>query len=633
MNAHPCGVVTVDQGGMKENFLSETVNDPATLVELLRGRAWSQPERRVFTYLADGEEESDHLTYAELDRAAASIGALLQRHYRPGERALLLYQPGLDFVTAFLGCLYAGVVAAPVSPPHLARLNRALPKLQAIAADAEPAVVLTTTRLIAASEQIAEAAPVFKRTHWLATDGLDDLLGDGYLDLPLTGDTLAYLQYTSGSTAAPKGVMVTHGNLLHNLAYIAHGFKHTPDSALVSWLPAFHDMGLIYGMLQPIYLGSRCYVMPPAAFIQRPYRWLQAMSRYRATHSMAPNFAYDLCVRKVTETQRAALDLSGWQVAVNGAEPVRKETLDRFAEYFAPCGFRRSNFYPGYGLAEATLKVTGGRVSDEFMTCSVETAALEQHRVLECEPGSEGARTLVSCGRPMLDVKVAVIHPERLTRCAPDEVGEIWVSGPSCASGYWNRPVETQGVFRAYPLDGGGDLYLRTGDLGFLRDGELYITGRIKDLVIIGGANHYPQDIELTVGRSHPALRPNSCAAFSVEADGAERLVVAVEVERRLPPERMDAAAGGIERARLPMPDREELIRAIQQAVSEEHGLEVYRVVLLKAGDIPKTSSGKIQRQACRRSFLEQGLEEWACAGPAAAMRATPNWSLPQVTC
>jgi acyl-CoA synthetase (AMP-forming)/AMP-acid ligase II len=543
-----------------------------------------------------------------------------------------LYQPGLDFVTAFLGCLYAGVVATPVSPPHLARLNRALPKLQAIAADAEPVVVLTTTRLIAASEQIAEVAPVFKRTHWLATDGLDDPLGGGYLDLSLTSGTLAYLQYTSGSTAAPKGVMVTHGNLLHNLAYIAHGFMHTPDGALVSWLPAFHDMGLVYGALLPIYMGFRCYIMPAAAFIQRPYRWLQAISRYRATHSVAPNFAYDLCVRKVTETQRATLDFGSWQVAVSGAEQVRKETLDRFAEYFAPCGFRRRNFYPGYGLAEATLKVTGGRVSDEFMTCTVETAALEQHRVLECEPGGEGARTLVSCGRPMFDVKVAIVHPERLTLCAPDEVGEIWVSSPGCASGYWNRPVETQGIFHAYPLDGEGVFYLRTGDLGFLRDGELYVTGRIKDLIIIGGANHYPQDIELTAERSHPALRPNGCAAFSVEVGGAERLVVAVEVARRRPPERADAAAGGVERAQPQMPDREELIKAIQRAVAEEHELEVYRVVLLKAGSIPKTSSGKIQRQACRRSFLEQGLEEWARAEPAAAISPTLGWTLPQVT-
>jgi acyl-CoA synthetase (AMP-forming)/AMP-acid ligase II len=588
---------------------------PTTLVELFRRRAARQPARRVLTYLLNGEEETSALTCAELDRAAAAIGALLQAHCQPGDRALLLYQPGLEFVAAFLGCLYAGVIAVPVSPPHLARLNRTLPKLQAIAADAQPAVVLTTAKMLAAAERMAQEASVFKHLRWLATDELDDQLGGNYAEVPLTSETLAFLQYTSGSTAAPKGVMVTHGNLLHNSAYLAHGFMHTPDSVLVTWLPTFHDMGLIYGMLQPLYTGFRCYVMPPAAFIQRPYRWLQAVSRYGATHSVAPNFAYDLCTRKVTGAQRATLDLSSWRVAVNGAEPIRKETLDRFAEHFAPCGFRRSSFYPGYGLAEATLKVTGGRVSKEFIACAVEATALEQHRVVERAPGDEGARLLVSCGQPMLDVTVAIVHPERLTRCATDEVGEIWVSGPSVTRGYWDRPTETQQVFHAHLADDAGGVYLRTGDLGFLKDGELYVTGRIKDLIIIGGANHYPQDIELTAERSHAALRPGSCAAFSVEEGRAERLVVTAEVERHY--RSGGATAEEVERERLPTPEKEELVRAIHRAVAEEHELEVYRVVLLKAGTIPKTSSGKIQRQACRRRFLENELEEWAGVTPA----------------
>jgi acyl-CoA synthetase (AMP-forming)/AMP-acid ligase II len=602
----------------KANTFSDAVGGPITLVALLRKRAASQPSRRVFTYLLNGEEETTELTYAELDRAAAAIGAWLQRHFAPGERALLLYPPGLEFIAAFMGCLYAGVVAVPVSPPHLARLNRTLPKLQAIATDARPSVVLTTAKLLAAADQIAQEAPVFKPLRWLATDELAEQGGADLLEVPLTNETLAFLQYTSGSTAAPKGVMVTHGNLLHNSSYLAHGFMHTSDSVLVTWLPAFHDMGLIYGMLQPIYTGFRCYVMPPAAFIQRPYRWLQAMSRYRATHSVAPNFAYDLCARKVTEAQRATLDLSNWRVAVNGAEPIRQETLNHFADCFAPCGFRRSTFYPGYGLAEATLKVTGGRISEEFVTCSAAAAALEQHRLEECAPGVVDARRLVSCGRPMLDVRVACIHPERLTQCAPDEVGEIWVSGPSVARGYWNRPAETQQVFHAYPRDNAGVSYLRTGDLGFLKDGELYVTGRIKDLIIIGGANHYPQDIELTLERSHPVLRPGNCAAFSIEAEGAERLVVAAEVERHIRPAHAGAhgVAGG--RTRLPQPDRDEIVRAIQRAVAEDHELEVYRVVLLKAGTIPKTSSGKIQRQACRRRYLAAELEEWTAAALAA---------------
>jgi acyl-CoA synthetase (AMP-forming)/AMP-acid ligase II len=591
---------------------------PATLVELFRARADEQPQLRVLTYLRDGEEEQASLTYAELDGAARSIAALLQRHCRPGDRALLLYPPGLEFVTAFLGCLYAGVMAVPAYPPRAARLQRTLPKLQAISDDARPAVVLTTAEVSAAVGKLGDEVAPLRTMHWLATDDSAGHAPDEWQEPAIGADTLAFLQYTSGSTATPKGVMVTHGHLLHNSAYLASTFQLTPESTLVSWLPTFHDMGLIFGILQPLYTGFGCYVMAPAAFIQRPLRWLAAMSRYGGTHTVAPNFAYELCARKITPEQRAALNLSQWRVAVNGAEPLHKETLDRFAATFAACGFQNKAFYPGYGLAEATLLVSGGRTpaEEEYVTCTVETAALEQHRiVVAAGPAGEArteTRTLVSSGQAQGDVSVAIVHPETLQPCAADEVGEIWVSSPSLARGYWQRPEETERTFRAYPADKSGGPYLRTGDLGFLRAGYLYITGRIKDLIIIGGLNHYPQDIEFTAEQSHPCFRPGFSAAFSIEVEGAERLIVVLEVGRRYSPA-PDKAESAPE-AGAPPPRQvsaQELITAVRRAVAEVHELQVHQVVLLKAGSILKTSSGKIERQACRRNFLAGTLDLW----------------------
>lgn len=568
---------------------TESVVDFSSLIDLLRWRATNQPDQVVFTYLPNGEEEESCITYGELDHAARTIAGALQASHEPGTRALLLYPPGLEFIKAFFGCIYAGIIAIPASPPHPSRLSRTLPKLHAITLDAEPAVVLTNTKLLASTENIFQEVPLFREKQWLATEELANETLPEWREGATGKDTLAFLQYTSGSTAMPKGVMVTHGNLLHNSSYLARAFHHTTDTILVTWLPTFHDMGLIYGILQPIYTGFRCYTMPPASFIQRPIRWLQAMSRYQATHSVAPNFAYDLCTRKITEEQRALLDLRHWRVAVNGAEPIREETLSRFAETFASCGFRRSALYPGYGLAEATLKVTGGRVTAEYVTCRVDTTALAQHRVVETKDG----QVLVSSGRATQDVEVVIVDPETLAPCAGEVVGEVWVHGPSNTRGYWNRIEETQQTFHAYLSDSGAGPYLRTGDLGFLKDGELFVTGRLKDLIIIGGSNYYPQDIELTAEQSHTDLRSGSCAAFSIDDAGAERLVVAIEVERH------------------PRCAATEIVTAIQRAIAEEHELQVHRVVLLKSGSIGKTSSGKIQRHLCKKSFLASSLDEW----------------------
>jgi acyl-CoA synthetase (AMP-forming)/AMP-acid ligase II len=451
----------------------------------------------------------------------------------------------------------------------------------------------------------------------MATDLLAETAPpDEWREPNVTGDSLAVLQYTSGSTSAPKGVMVTHENLLSNLRAAQATGGLNSESVLVSWLPAHHDMGLIDGIIQPLFSGYPCYVLPPAAFLQRPLRWLQALSRYRVTHTGAPNFAYELCLQKVTPAQREALDLTNLQVAFNGAEPIRQETLRRFAEYFAPCGLRPGVLYSAYGLAEATLKVTTGDKAAPYATCTVEATALEQNHIVEVtdapdarRPGSTGRKTLVGCGKPSLGTRVVIVDPSTLLACEDGRVGEIWVAGPAVTAGYWNRPELTEQVFGARLADTGEGPFLRTGDAGFLRGGELFITGRLKDLIIIGGRNHYPQDIELTVEQSHPAVRAGSVAAFAVEVEGAEQLVIAAEVNQRYRPEDAPGqmAAGAV--AGRPSLDLKSLARAVQREVADYYGLRVHALALLKMGSIPKTSSGKIQRQACRQDYLSGALE------------------------
>ena len=453
---------------------------PSTLVELVRRRALDTPQRCAFAFLIEGEAETIDLNYGELDRRARAIGALLQSRRATGERVLLLFPPGLDYIAAFFGCLYAGAIAVPAYPP---RLNRTIRRLQAIAVDAEAAFALTPTNSLR-PEGLLERIPDFQRLEWLATEDVAPGLEGEWHELAFAADTLAYLQYTSGSTATPKGVMVSHANVLHNSAFINRGFGHTPDSVALTWLPHFHDMGLVDGIVQPIYGGFHSFVMPPVSFLQRPLRWLEAISRYKVTHSGGPNFAYDLCLRKIPPEQRAALDLSSWTVAYNGAEPIRKETLEQFAAAFAPCGFRRSAFYPAYGLAEATLKVAGGQKSDTPSYLHVQRSALEQNRIVEVSEQNEAARALVGLGHADADTKVVIVDPETFVQCRRQQLGEIWVSGPSVTQGYWNRPNETETTFRAHLADSGDGPFLRTGDLGFLSEGgELVFVDRLKDLM------------------------------------------------------------------------------------------------------------------------------------------------------
>lgn len=578
------------------NDCQNPVDKFSTLVDLLGYRAQNQPQKMAFTFLRDGETEEVSLTYRELDQKARAIASCLQSLGTAGDacgglglRALLLYPPGLEFISAFLGCLYAGVVAVPAYPP---RPNMNLLRLQAIVTDAQATIVLTTKSLLANLESRLAENPELATIPWLTTDNIDSNLSSDWQEIRLEKDTLAFLQYTSGSTGTPKGVMITHGNLLSNQRLIKTGFGNSEKTIGVSWLPLFHDMGLIGKVLQPLYLGIPSILMSPVTFLQKPVYWLQAISRYKATCSGGPNFAYDLCVRKITPEQRSSLDLSSWEVAFNAAEPVLAETLERFASYFAPCGFRREAFYPCYGMAESTLFVSGGVKTASPVLYQVEAATLEENRVVASANSGEGTRTIVGCGRNWLDQKIAIVEPKSLTQCPDGKVGEIWVSGESVAVGYWRRPEQTEETFQAHLADTGEGPFLRTGDLGFVQDGELFVTGRLKDVIIIRGQNHYPQDIELTVQKSHPALRQNSGAAFTVDQKGQQRLVIVQEVERTY----------------LRRLDIQEVVGNITEAVINNHGLQVYATVLIKPGSIPKTSSGKIQRHACRQGFIDGSL-------------------------
>ncbi|MCG2682675.1 MAG: aminotransferase class I/II-fold pyridoxal phosphate-dependent enzyme [Planctomycetales bacterium] len=573
---------------MHLDSLPGTFFGPSNLVELLLHRARCQPTDIAFTYLVDGENEEVHLTYQELDHQARAIGAWLESHDLVGQRALLLYPAGLEFIAAFFGCLYAGVIAVPVYPP---RRNRSLGRIQAIADDAEARVALTTDSVLNRVMPLIDQTPHLKQLTWLPTCRVSAETARDWTMPDVHGDTLAFLQYTSGSTGAPKGVVLSHASLVHNSALISYSFEHTRTGRGVFWLPSYHDMGLIGGILQPLYIGRPNVLISPMSFLQKPYRWLSAITRYRGSTSGGPNFAYDLCVRKITPEQRKTLDLSSWQVAFNGAEPVRAETLDAFAETFAPCGFRREAFYPCYGLAEATLIVSGGYVHEQSEISTFDAEALARNEVVSAEPDAPGGRKLVGCGKNLPDQRIEIVDPETRVPCPAGRIGEIWVQGPSVAQGYWGQEEATEQVFRARLADTGEGNFLRTGDLGFMEDGELYVAGRLKDLLIVHGVNYYPQDIERTVQQSHPRLRLDCGAAFVVEKNGREQLVVTQEIGHHK------------------QSNFQEVFDAIRRTVAGEHELIPSAIVLLKAGSIPKTSSGKIQRHACRDGYLAGTLK------------------------
>lgn len=575
----------------------------SNLVDLLRDRAEHKPDQLAYRFLADGETSQQTLTYLQLHQQAVQIASYLQSFLSPGDRVLVVYpySAGLEFIAAFFGCLYAGAIAVTDNPPVS---PQAIVKLQTRLESSQCRAILSTKALI---EQLKIQFSVEKEEEtrrgtslrWVATDDLlAQNLAIDWQEPPINGDTVAFLQYTSGSTGTPKGVIVTHGNVLHNSAIIYKAFGHHNNSKGLIWLPLFHDMGLIGGVVQPLYGSFPVTLMSPVALVQKPFRWLEAISEYQATTSGGPNFAYDLVCRTATPEKLEQLDLSSWDVAFSGAEPVRWDTLKRFAEIFGPCGFKPEAFYPCYGMAETTLFISGGHKHQTPNILWVDPVALEHNQVIQTQetslannPQSRKTRSLVSCGFPWLGDEVMIVDPQELTPRDADQVGEILVSGKGVGLGYWDKPEDTETTFRVY-VEGRGP-YLRTGDLGFLQDGELYITGRIKDMMILWGRNRYPQEIEATLDTCHPAIRAGHSAAFSVETELGEQLIIAAEIERRY----------------LRNLNVEEVVNAIRQAIAEQNTVDVFAIVLLKTTTIPKTTSGKIQRRACRTKFLEGSLD------------------------
>lgn len=568
---------------------------PETFVDYLISRSGdTQP---VFTYLHGDDKAPETMSPAQLDAKSRAIAGRLQSMGLTGGQALLLYPSGLDFITAFFGCLYAGVTAVPAYPP---RKNKSLERLQSIIKDCAPGAVLATASVQHFAEPMFSAVPELSALPWITSDTLESGLADAWAKPDLTADSLAFLQYTSGSTGTPKGVMISHGNLIHNQMAMADSFGLTPASIGVGWLPLFHDMGLIGMALHPLYIGFPITLMPPASFLQQPVRWLQAISDCRATATVAPNFAFDLCAREIAMEHRANLDLSSLEFVLCGAEPVRHESLERFAEAFAPCGFDRRVFRPAYGLAEDTVLATCS--APNYQTKSIDAVAMTEGRFELCSAGDESSQIMTGLGRPCLGQDIAIADSETGLVVAEGGIGEIWITGGSVAQGYWNKPEESEQLFKSQ-LAGDERYFLRTGDLGCFYQGELFITGRLKDLIIIGGKNHYPQDIEwsvdqIFVSESAPMLQYGAAAAFSVSCDGGERLVVAVETTR-----------DGWRELRRDSLALEIVIAAVRRAVACEHQLQVHEVVLLKPGHLPRTSSGKVRRRRCREALQKGELE------------------------
>jgi acyl-CoA synthetase (AMP-forming)/AMP-acid ligase II len=528
-----------------------------SMVDLLRDRADRQPDERAYTFLEHGERESAMLTWGELERRSRAVAADVQARVPRGARVLVLCPPSVHVVPAFFGSLFAGTIAVLSYPPRATRQDRSLERLDRVAHDAAISLVLAPRSVVARAERLTDAIPALGACEWVSLDDVADARADDWSPPHAAGTSVAFLQYTSGSTRAPRGVMVTHGSLLHNLGYADALAGHGADSASVSWLPVNHDMGLIQGVLQAAFSGFPAWLMAPAAFLQRPVRWLNAISRVRATLSGAPNFAYDLCVRRVTAEEQSGLDLASWRLAFNGAEPVRDATLEAFADTFAGAGFRSSAFRPAYGLAESTLLV------------------------------SAGSGPTVSCGQPACGIRVEIVDPRTRVACPSGAEGEIWVAGESVAAGYWNRPDETEQVFHARMEGGHAGRFLRTGDLGVMREGGLVVTGRIKDVLIVRGAKHHPHDLETTAESALIRWGPARCAVFGFPEHGEEGVGVAVEIDR---------AEGA------------PLFAAIREAIAEAHGIQVSAIALVAPGTLPKTTSGKLQRYACREGLLAGAL-------------------------
>lgn len=571
-----------------------------SIVDLLERRAATHPDRHAFTFLKDGEIESASLSYGALRERVAELAAHLQQRGLAGKAALLLYPPGLEFVIAFYACLYAQVVAIPAVPP---RINRNVANLDGIMEDAGATMILTCASQIDKLRSLYAERDSARAYDMLVTDFIEQATDAQWQRPAVNRDDVAFLQYTSGSTGSPKGVMVGHGNLLHNHELLKCFFALDENSRYVSWLPHYHDMGLIGNIMESVYLGAPCWLMSPSAFVKQPACWLRAISLHRATISGAPNFAYQYCVDRISDTQLNGLDLSSWRVAYNGAEPVRASTLQAFQKRFAGSGLSPAAMYPCYGMAEATLIISGGDVETAPTIAYYDRVALEHNKVVAVPAAHPNAHALVGCGRESASngQQIRIVDPATRHLVDAGTCGEIWVSSGSVCQGYLNKPELSEQVYRAQPLHVERS-FARSGDLGFLdATGELFITGRIKELLIVRGKNHYPTDIEQVVQRSHPALAVDGGAAFAIEVDGQERVVVAQEAVR-------EAATRF---------DLDAIVAAASAALFEAFELQLYGFALVRPGRIPKTSSGKIQRGVARQQYLATELQTLA------------SWTLP----
>jgi len=559
----------------------------SSLVAVLEHRAATQAQERALVFLTDRGAEDCVLTFGELHDAANTVAQRLIAVAKPGDRALLVFAPGLEFVIAFFGCLIARVIAVPMMVP---RRQSSRDSSASIMANCKPTVVLTSAALAARDDLAARFAG--HDLQWLNVDLTPG--SGGTIDLPRPqADDIAFLQYTSGSTSDPKGVVVTHAMLLANMAMAQKALGTGKHSTCVNWLPLYHDMGLILGVVGSMYLGALCVLLSPSGFMQRPLTWLRAISHYRAEITASPNFAYDLCVARLRADQMEGVDLSSWKIILVGAEPIRAPTIEKFIETFSPYGLAPRAMNPGFGMAEATLIVSMSPVGAGHDTRMLSRNALQANAIRD--PDERGdAHVLVGCGYPIPDSRLAIVDPQTLRRLPANTVGELWIEGPHVARAYWENPDASAASLHAR-IEGESGEWLRSGDLGFLDStGQLFITGRIKDLIIIRGSNHYPQDIELTVERAHPALRQNGGAVFSVPDErGEETLVVVQEVERTA-------------RNRI---DPDEITGIIREAVTTEHELFARHIVLIRPQTLPKTTSGKVQRSLTRKLWLEGRLD------------------------
>lgn len=589
-----------------------------SVAEILIERAHS--EQKAFTFIESGGKKRTDLSYRELHNAALMIGKELQKTQKPGSRVLLLYASSREFIKAFMACHYAGLVAVPAYPPHPKLMNRMLPRILTVIRESDANIVLSDSSVFSDMKVVRDEIQELGNKIWIKTD---ELLNGPELDVNpdnFSFEKLALIQFTSGSTGNPKGVMISHQNLSHNCSIIQRTDSSEKDIG-VSWTPIYHDMGLIFGLMFPLYTGFPMTLMSPLDFLMKPIRWIQELSELKATVTSAPNFAYELCARKVTEEQLKSLDLTALTMANVGAEPVRADSLQKFSDKFRVCGFNSKAFHPAYGMAEATLVISseGSRLQPPVVL-ELNKAAIEENKVVLDTSGNSQKLTLVGAGKPMFEMMVEIVDPQTMNRLSEGQVGEIWVSGPSVAQGYWNLPEETKRDFQAIIANTGQGPFLRTGDLGFKKDGELFITGRIKDMIIIHGKNYYPNDIELSVEMAHAPVRPGCVAAFSIEVHGEEKVIVVAEVERRFKLSDSANIAKTVQlRVRSILPgfdpntpiefNEAEAAQNIRKNVRELSDVALHALVLIEAGSLPKTSSGKVQRLATKDAFLKNQLK------------------------